>query len=807
MPMAVRTENRIVSEKIMNDFHRVRVFPVLLSLITSALAAHAAAPSNAARRDFPVPDGPVFTMLATNGTLYMGGSFSQFGVRSGAGVSLDSADLSPRDGQPYVDGAINVVVPDASGGYYIGGEFQSVGGASRPRLAHIRADGTVDLAFNPAPSGSVHTLALSGSTIYVGGSFSRINNTRLRNNIAAVDAATGAASLTWDPNASGEVYALAVSGSRIYVGGSFTNVGGAARNNLAAIDAVEGGALAAFDPSPGGPVRALILGSTRLYLGGSFTNLASTPRSNLAAVALFTGEVEAWDPSCDGTVFTLTQVENTIYAGGEFGMAGGAPRQNAVEIDATSGQVAAWNPAPDGRVNVVAATAGRVILGGAFRNVNGVPRVRFAVVSGGSGAPLPVELTPGGDVRTAAVSDSTVYVGGAFSLYHSIERKALAAFDLQTGQVTDWNPRIEGADGTGGATVYTLAYDENVLFAGGIFTAAAGAAHTNIVALDPATGDAASWNPQASTDVLTIAVTPTLVYIGGLFTNVSSVARSFLAAIDRDTSEVMPWNPNPNGAVNTLTAEGNILYVGGVFTTLSGQPRRRIGSMDTLTGNLTTWAPEATGPVGTVITQIRSVGDTVYVGGTFTSIGGQFRTNLAALNRASGAAHDWNPAINNRVWTIVPDGSDIYVGGDFTVIGGVARGGLASIRADTGLPTGWNPAANLRGLAVVLAGDQLYAGGRFTTMGTGTLLQNIPYLASFRPSGYSLLAGSLSSASAFRLNAGVNAGETYRIESSTNLIDWLPVRTNTSTSSSIVFTTLISTNNPEQFFRTTSVLP
>ena len=57
--------------------------------------------------------------------------------------------------------------------------------------------------------------------------------------IAALDATSGLAT-AWDPSAAAEVFALAVSGSTVYVGGEFDTIGGQSRNNLAAVDATSG---------------------------------------------------------------------------------------------------------------------------------------------------------------------------------------------------------------------------------------------------------------------------------------------------------------------------------------------------------------------------------------------------------------------------------------------------------------------------------------------------------------------------------------------------------------------------------------
>ena len=58
-------------------------------------------------------------------------------------------------------------------------------------------------------NGRVNAVAYLGGTVYLGGSFTQVNNTT-RNRLAACDAATGNL-LSWNPNANGVVRALKVS--------------------------------------------------------------------------------------------------------------------------------------------------------------------------------------------------------------------------------------------------------------------------------------------------------------------------------------------------------------------------------------------------------------------------------------------------------------------------------------------------------------------------------------------------------------------------------------------------------------------
>jgi hypothetical protein len=81
-------------------------------------------------------------------------------------------------------------------------------------------------------------------------------------------------------------------------------------------------------------------------------------------------------------------------------------------------------------------------------------------------------------------------------------------------------------------------------------------------------------------------------------------------------------------------------------------------------------------------------GTTVCAGGGFTSIGGQNRSHIAALDAGTGLATPWNPGANGAVECLAVSGATVYAGGSFTSIGGRSRSGIAAIGpADATAPT------------------------------------------------------------------------------------------------------------------------
>src|SRR5262245_35433600 len=93
--------------------------------------------------DLWVTNGTVNALLATDSTLYLGGTFTQVGPATGAGVGLDAATGAVRWPFPLVTGAVYAVASDGAGGWYLGGAFTAVQHQARSNLAHLDAAGHV----------------------------------------------------------------------------------------------------------------------------------------------------------------------------------------------------------------------------------------------------------------------------------------------------------------------------------------------------------------------------------------------------------------------------------------------------------------------------------------------------------------------------------------------------------------------------------------------------------------------------------------------------------------------------------------
>ena len=287
--------------------------------------------------------------------------------------------------------------------------------------------------------------------------------------------------------------------------------------------------------------------------------------------------------------------------------------------------------------------------------------------------------------------------------------------------------------------VYAMAQSGGTLYIGGTFkkvTSPDGSqsvATQNVAAIDMTSGAALSTftvtmtNGTASVLVNALGVSPdgSTLYIGGKFDSVDGQPVSNLAAVSTATGDVMTsFTPQASSAVHTiLMAPSGSLYIGGSFSRLNGKPRRKlalVNSDGTLDPN---WRPVANDVVRTLV--YAEDGNTIFVGGIFTTMDSVSRQSVARVTTDTGALDPWTiPAgvINTpqTAWALLPRGNTLY--------GGFGKGPnyLAAFRLDNG-DSGdqrWrlNTVGNVESLAMNAAGTKLFFGGHF---GTAVLQQSV----------------------------------------------------------------------------------
>lgn len=396
-------------------------------------------------------------------------------------------------------------------------------------------------------------------------------------------------------------------------------------------------------------------------------------------------------------------------------IAGGAHALSAVP-QSGSGTVVV-----DGTVNSIATVGSTLYLGGSFTHVGSFTGA-FASAPAGGGAPA--SLPPVNGTVAAVVPDGAGgwYVGGGFTSVGSASISNLAHITSGGAVDTSWAPSPSDQ-------VDTLALAGGTLYVGGRFTTIGGTSRDYLAALTAATGAATNWNPQPDGEVTTIVLPSGAVtlYAAGNFTTIGGASRAGVAAIATSTGSATTWNPNPTPAasVNALAVspDGTTVYAGGTFTAIGGNPLTRLAAISASTGGSNaSWTPAPDNTVNALA--VSSDGATLYVGGAFALIGStaQTRNFVAAVSTANpGNPTSWDPSLVGSTVTALalsPDGKTAYLGGTFTQAAGQARLDLAAVATGaTATATAWQEDANAAPNAIAATSSAVGVGGAVTSVG------------------------------------------------------------------------------------------
>lgn len=186
-------------------------------------------------------DNPVYALaIHTDRRIVVGGSFTTINGISRAGIALldtngvVSPAFAPGAG---ANGTVFAVAVQPDGKVLIGGDFTDVNGVSRPHIARLNLDGSVDVTFDPGtgPSAPVRAITLQpDGRILIGGSFTNVNGTD-RGRMARLDAngALDSVFLGGIEGANADVTSIAIQfDGNIIVAGEFTAFNGVSRNRI-----------------------------------------------------------------------------------------------------------------------------------------------------------------------------------------------------------------------------------------------------------------------------------------------------------------------------------------------------------------------------------------------------------------------------------------------------------------------------------------------------------------------------------------------------------------------------------------------
>jgi uncharacterized delta-60 repeat protein len=467
-----------------------------------------------------------------------------------------------------------------------------------------------------------------------------------------------------------------------------------------------------FDPNANGAIRAVVVQPDgKILIGGDFTTLSPATtgpitRHHIARLNPDGSVDAAFNPNANGAVYAIAlQSDGKILVGGTFNGAnsiGGQARNFIARLDATTGAADSFNPSANNGVRTIAVqTDGKILVGGNFNQFNGTPTIGGQTLNFMARLNPATGLADSFNANASGVVDSIVLqpngkilVGGAFS----------------------------GANSIGGQT------------------------RNHIARLDPTIGLADSFNPNANGDVLAIAVEADgKILAGGTFAGANSIGgqtRNHIARLDPATGQADSFDPDANADVNAIVvqADGKILAGGAFVGAIGGETRAHIARLDPISGQLDSFDPGANGDV--LVIAVGTDGK-ILAGGTFagsSSIGGQARNYIARLeiDGSVDQAFDANILGNADAHAVAvqPDGK-ILVGGIFTDVNNADRDYIVRLNLDGTIDDSFDPHASddVRAIAVEADGRIVIAGNFVTLAPNGGDAVTRHYIARLNSDG------------------------------------------------------------------------
>lgn len=622
-----------------------------------------------------------------------------------------------------------------------------------------------DARFNlPGTNGSVSAVAVNGSNVYVGGTFTRAG----RLEAAHVAQWTGSQWNALGSGVNGNVHALAYVGGSLYAGGQFTQAGGVLAANVARWDGASWNAMG----DTNGIVYAITANGTDLYVGGQFTQAGAVSVNNIAR-----WDGASWNAlgaGTDGMVRAIAASGTDIYVGGYFTTAGGQTVNRVARWDG-----AAWHDLNGGvsgtnsGVLAIALFGSYVYVGGNFSSAGGIADMtNIARYNPSTDQWYP--MGTGVNKRVTSLVHSTagygLYVGGEFTLAGGITAYDVAMWSTSGGG--GWSDLgIPAANGFG-TEVFALGMAANgALYTGGMFGVAGGTVgNGGVAASNIARWYGSTWSALGTgsgvTDrvgrvyaVAAVQVGGSIyVYVGGEFNTVGEIAARNIARWDGSAwlSLGSGISNGTNGPVYALgLGAGTDVYVGGLFSKAGNMTANNVARWSNGIG----WSTMDGGTDGVVKALAYSNYDLhVYVGGAFSEVGGSVpASNIARWNSSSGwsdlrqgtsrhlngvyeAPEMQSPEV--RSIAIRPSNGRVYVGGLFLKAGGENVRNLAAW-GPNGTASFWNSfgSANAPVNALAFRDDNLYVGGEFTTIDPGATANRIARFSFASADWYSLGSG------------------------------------------------------------------
>ncbi|MDV6013347.1 hypothetical protein [Haloechinothrix sp. LS1_15] len=213
------------------------------------------------------------------------------------------------------DSVFDLEADPSGGSLYVAGDFDRIDGQWRSRIAEFDITAGELTDFDPAPNARVRSLSVTGEGVYFGGNFTTVGGED-RWRLAAAD--RDGEVLDWAPAVNREVWSVLAAPEldRVLLGGRFSEVNGESRQGMAAVDVGAGDSVPWEAEVPGGGevITDIVTdGSGTAWLSAYDFGSGSERFEGRMAADIVTGEAHWWD-GCYGDSFDAAVADGVLYS-------------------------------------------------------------------------------------------------------------------------------------------------------------------------------------------------------------------------------------------------------------------------------------------------------------------------------------------------------------------------------------------------------------------------------------------------------------------------------------------------------------
>ena len=579
-----------------------------------------------------------------------------------ASMHLSTGEWSAMDGGVFQEFKIEAIVydieADGDGNLFVGGNINQAGSDSISFFSVIKWDPengswvpTGGLPYFPwdgadAQSSTVHSLEYDAENnlIYAGGYFGRNTGPR---------------------------------GFAVHDGTSWSVIGGVGQP-LSGVFRVED---IYKDPQ-----------ENRVYVGGTFNYEDARDGNTIGnGIGIYNPATSSWEanPFNGGVTGNAAAVKafqrfnDEIYFGGTFSSAGTFNANNLARWDGTKCDVLGNGILSDhSNINDLVTWNNKVIAGGSFSRFSTDSAYSLAIYDPATdewsklGGGIKNAYGGQGEVNDLHLDGDLLHVAGDFNVAGGINTNDIATYDLSS---ETWITYGDGIESTNGARLHTVTVFEGNLLIGGNFSAIDGQPADYL-----AIYDGSSWSELGDVDypVLSLFVDDTVLYVGGQFSSINgnTKIRKIGAYSDGSFHPLARGLDNIVLSINKDPRSGAIL-IGGQFGRAYDKDNNPLTVDALVAWNDSTWLPFAGIMDGyrRVEEIFVSEDDAILITGRFETLNGEIFNNLAFFDGCEFHPFDeGTTGEDDIVKSVTMLGDTLFVGGSFTNAGGYPSFGFGA---------------------------------------------------------------------------------------------------------------------------------